>query len=367
MAAKTTASNKLCKVSVLPTKSHFQNVQLDLFQRFLCNTELERDQLSNTFDLWDSVPRYSVSRQAMTKMRTGKGFLELLKLDFNYKGMSLKAIIQPARIEEPDGTTQDYYPSANEELIEDTLRKIAADQNRGYFDKPNFRSGVVFTLHVLRQELKRRGHTRSYQEIIRSLNILARSTIEIRAADGNNSDAFTVGNYFPSLTAVSRKKLIDDPRAKWIVQFHPLVTQSIDALTYRQFNYHQMMAHSTQLARWLHKQLSLKFTFASLATPFDMRYSTIRRDSALLENYSRERKAIEALDGAFEELTTQKILLVAKKKELTGMRGKIEDVVYTLTPSPDFVAQIKAANKRHSQAVEKLAGPVSNCDAVKTR
>jgi hypothetical protein len=33
---------------------------------------------------------------------------------------------------------------------------------------------------------------------------------------------------------------IEDPTAKWIVQFHPLVTQSIDSLTYRQFNYAQM-------------------------------------------------------------------------------------------------------------------------------
>ena len=82
------ANKKPGKAMALPMKADFQNVQLDLFQRFLCNTELEHDQLSNTFDLWDSVPRYSVSRQAMTKQRTGKGFLELLKIDFNYKRSS---------------------------------------------------------------------------------------------------------------------------------------------------------------------------------------------------------------------------------------------------------------------------------------
>jgi hypothetical protein len=367
MAVKDAANKKPGKAAALPIKANFQNAQLDLFQRFLCNTELERDRLSNAFDLWDSVPRYSVSRKAMTKMRTGKGFLELLKIDFNYKGIPLKAIIQPARIEEPDGTTRDYYPSANEELIEDALRKIAADQNNGYFDKPNFRSGVVFTLHMLRQELKKRGHTRSYQEITLSLNILARSTIEIHATDGNKADAFTVSNYFPSLSAVSRKKLLDDPRAKWLVQFHPLVTQGIDALTYRQFNYHRMMSHSTQPARWLHKQLSLKFTFASFTTPFEMRYSTIKRDSGLLENYDRERKAIEALDGAFDELKAQKVLLAVQKNDITGLRGKIEDVVYTLTPSLGFVAEIKAANKRHSLAVEKSSSSVDISRTEKKR
>ena len=111
------------------------------------------------------------------------------------------------------------------------------------------------------------------------------------------------------------------------MQFHPLVTQSIDALTYRQFNYHQMMSHSTQLARWLHKQLSLKFTFASLVTPFEIRYSTIKRDSALLENYNPERKSVTALDNAWEELKAQKVLLAVKKQVVTGLRGKIDDVV----------------------------------------
>jgi hypothetical protein len=364
MAIKTATKRKVGDVAVLPTQREFKNVQLDIFQQFLCNTAVERDQLSNTHDLWDSTPRYAPSRQAMTKLRSDKGFLELLKLDFNYKGMSLKAIIQPARIEEADGTAQDYYPSANEELIEDALRKIAADQNHGYFDKPNFRSGVVFTLHMLRQELKKRGHARSYQQIILSLKILSGSVIELRATDGSTSEAFTRSPYFPSITAVSRKKLLDDPHAKWVVQFHPLVTQSIDALTYRQFNYHQMMAHSTQLARWLHKQLSLKFTFASLTTTFEMRYSTVKRDSALLQNYTRERKAIEALDSAFAELKAGDVLLTVKKNEIRGARAKLEDVVYTLTPTPGFVAEIKAANKRQSQAEARLSAVVDNSKAA---
>lgn len=344
---------KSISIATLPGKNDFQNLQLELFQQFLCNTDLERVHLSNTFDLWDSVPRYTISRQAMLKMRTDNGFLDLLKIDFNYRGASLKAIIQPARIEEADGSAQDYYPSANEELIEDALRKIAAEQNYGYFDKPNYKSGVVFTLYMLREELKKRGHSRSYQQIILSLKILSGSIIELRAADGNNAEAFTRSPYFPSLAAVSRQKLKSDPGAKWVVQFHPLVTQSIDALTYRQFNYHQMMSHNSQLTRWLHKQLALKFTFASLTRPFEIRYSTIKRDSALLDGYNRERKAIEVLDSAFSELKAQKILLSVQKKELSGVRGKIGDIIYTLTPSHDFVAEMKAANKRHSLALEK--------------
>jgi hypothetical protein len=342
-----------------PADEDFSGKQLDLFRSFLCNSKEQRDRLSNTLDLWDSVPRYSVSRQAMDKQRKERGFLDLMEISFQYRGTPLKAIIQPARVaESKDSPTKDYYPSANEELVEDALRKIAAEQNHGYFDKPNFRSGVVFTLYMLREELKRRGHTRSYQQIVLSLNILAGSIIEIRTTKGKNGEGFAKSAYFPFLSAVSKDTLLEDPQAKWIVQFHPLVTQAIDALTYRQFNYAQMMGHSTQLARWLHKQLSLKFTFASMMTSFEIRYSTIKRDSALLSSYKQERQAIAMLDAAFEELKEGGVLMVINKTQIRGIRGKLEDVVYTLSASRDFVAQMKASNKRQAQNAEQVLPPV---------
>ena len=335
-----------------PEPAAFTSRQLDLFRAFLCNGVVEHDRLSNAIDLWDSIPRYSVSRRAMDKARKAQGMLPLLKVDFHYKGSPFKAVIRPARIEQKDGTTKDYYPSANEELVEDALRKIAADQQSGFFDKPNYRSGVVFSLHMLREELKRRGHTRSYQEIVLSLDILSLSIIDIRTADDREIKDVTRSPYFPGLAAVSKHRLAEDPHARWVVQFHLLVTQAIDALTYRQFNYAQMMSYSTQLARWLHKQLSLKYTFANMFTPFEMRYSTIRRDSNLLEGYSLERKAVAALDAAFKELKDH-MLIDVKKQETRGPRGKLLDVVYTLVPSQDFVAQMKAANKRQMLAEEK--------------
>jgi hypothetical protein len=114
-----------------------------------------------------------------------------------------------------------------------------------------------------------------------------------------------------------------------------------------------MMSHQTQLARWLHKQLSLKFTFASLTSQFETRYSTIKRDSALLSSYARERDAIAALDTAWNELKTSGALMKVEKKEVLGGRGKLEDVVYTLTASLDFITEMKAANKRESLTMEK--------------
>ena len=348
------SEEKRQKTMHLPGKESFKNTQLDLFQSFLCNTEDERDRLSNTIDLWDSIPRYAISRQEMNKRRTKEGFLDLLAVDFQYRRETITALIQPARIRTPDGATLDYYPSASEELVEDALRKIATEYYRGFFDKPNFRSGVVFSLYALRQELQRRGHTRSYQEIVKSLTILSGSVIELRAHNGKEGEGFARSAYFPALAAVSRKRLADDPNARWMVQFHPLVTESIDALAYRQFNYDQMMKLSTQLARWLHKQLSLKYTFANQINSFETYYSTVKRDSQLLR-YRRERDNVAALDDALEELVLGKVIAGSRREEITGARGKIEDVKYIITPSRQFITEMKAANKRQSQSVDNTS------------
>jgi hypothetical protein len=170
---ETKDAHKLPKVD----KSEFENRQLNLFQSFLCNTDEQRDQLSNAIDLWDNVPRYSVSRQAMTKARIEGRFLEEHTTTFQHKGRSYSRTIFPARVVDLDGKSRDYYPSATEELIEQALRKLAVEQQAGYFDKPNYRSGVVFTLYALREELKKRGHTRSYYEIVLALNVLSGTVI----------------------------------------------------------------------------------------------------------------------------------------------------------------------------------------------
>ena len=117
------------------------------------------------------------------------------------------------------------------------------------------------------------------------------------------------------------------------------------------------MSHKSQLARWLNKVLSLKYLNASFLHPFEMRLSTIIRDSGLLNGYGRFRAVIEAVDSAFEELQTCQPPLLSsqhEKKLIEGKRGKILDVVYTLHPSREFIAEVKAASKRQSMAEDSL-------------
>jgi hypothetical protein len=328
--------------AVSPPSSAFIGMQLALFQAFLCNTEDERDRLSNTIELWDSIPKYSISQQAMNQVRTKEGFLPRFEKTFVYKKREYKVRVTPAIIDADGGAEKAYYPSANEELVEDALRKIAAEQYKGFFDKLGYKSGVIFSLNLLRKELRKRGHTRSYQEIIRSLNILAGSHIEILLSDGKG---FAKTSYLPSLAAVSRSLWTEDPDARWVAHFHPLVTQSIDMLSYRQYNYHLMMSHSTQLARWLHKILSHNYVNASYTVPYKVSLSSIRRDSGLLE-CKRVNDDVRKLENALQELVDHKVLFHFSREDRRGARNRILDIDYSLTPHTDFVREVKAANKR---------------------
>lgn len=330
-----------------PSRASFTAKQLSLFQSFLCNSETERDKLSNTIELWDGVPKYFISRQEMTKRRD-KGLLPTVERVFEHRGRAFAVKIRPARLTDEDGKDKEYYPSAREELVEDALRKIASEQSHGFLEAQE--SGAVFTLHMLRKELQRRGHTLSYQEVVESLDVMANCRIEISTADGSGDYKSPI---LAGLLRVSRHHYREDPKARWVAYFSPLVTRSIQALNFRQYDYHTMMLHSTQLTRWLHKRLAHNYINASLMQPYTILFTTVQRDSGLLE-YNRQRDAIRKIDESMLELRERQVLLSFVKEDRRGERGRILDVAYTLTPNPKFVGQIKAANKRQSEDQQQL-------------
>jgi hypothetical protein len=50
-------------------------------------------------------------------------------------------------------------------------------------------------------------------------------------------------------------------------------------------------------------------TFATHGRTFEMRYSTIHRDSALLNGYAESRKAFAPVDDVFAELKARKVFI----------------------------------------------------------
>jgi hypothetical protein len=69
----------------------------------------------------------------------------------------------------------------------------------------------------------------------------------------------------------------------------------------------------------------LKYTFAEQAKPFEIRYSTVRRDSGLLSGYARERDAMHMLESALKELAARGVMSSFDRKNITGARKKLQD------------------------------------------
>jgi hypothetical protein len=316
--------------------------QLQLFQTFLPEDE---DKYSNTIEFYDAVPKYYPIKH-MSPRRVGHTFLPTLSRTFEYKGVQYKLDIRPARLVHKDGIEKEYYLTYREELIEEALRKIACDRLNGVF--LDDRAGVQFTLYELKKELKARGHSLNLPDIVDALKICNLASLSVEKSDGT---ALMQSTIFPVLLITSKQDWLQNPKkARCYVQFHHLVTASINQISYRQFDYLTYMTYKHRLSRWLHKRLSHNFTQASLMDPYTVRMSTVLRDSG---TYSAPRGNNNAREirNALDELVQKDILMNYKEKFVRGAHNKILDITYTLWPSVHFINEVKKANARVKKAL----------------
>lgn len=329
------------------------SLQYDLFARFLGASEL-----SNTIELWDAIPKYSFSARMQALARDSAGRLPIYQRVFEHHPAPkaetptwiCSLVMQPAVIE-VDGRWTDVFPSADEELVEEVLRKIFVDQSFGLHDAARGESWVRFTLHMIRVELARRGRTRSIAEIKRSLEVLSKTVLDVTVSGRGVTKVVYTNTILSDLTRVTRAEWLDDPSAMWMARLPGLISASINTLSYRQFNYGVLMSLDAPLSRWLHKRLSHEYTNAHLTSPYKILFSTIARDSGLLHN-CRISANLKAVERVLAELVDRRVLMMADV-EVRRSGRKVRDALYTLTPHMDFVAEIKAANLRASEARAK--------------
>jgi len=328
--------------------------QYDLFTTFFGNPA----NLSNTIELWDAIPKYAVNERAQGQIRDEKGHLPVSTQEFLYrptvrglpKEITCKLTIQPASIKNADGSYTQYYPSNDEELLEEVLKKFFTDQNLGQHRANGSESWVRFTLGMVQQELKQRGKSRSLDEIKRSLEILSKAvlTVEFDSQQHVTSAKRLVytNPILSEVTGVTRLDYLQDPKAMWLAKLPSLISKSVNELSYRQFNYGTLMSLSSQLARWFHKRLSHQYTQASITDPYHIKYSSIRRDSGLL-HHSRQSVHIKQIDAALNELIDKSVLL-SFKKDVRKKGRAVTEIVYTMLPTSTFQEEIKTANARQS-------------------
>jgi hypothetical protein len=92
---------------------------------------------------------------------------------------------------------------------------------------------------------------------------------------------------------------------------------------------------------------------AGMLHPYTIRLSTILRDSGTLEcaqNYNNARSVERALD----ELERRQIILAVTKEALRGPRNRLLDIKYSLLPTTEFVSEVKRANQRATQLLQRL-------------
>jgi len=264
-----------------------------------------------------------------------------MKRHFRHRGEGYHVIIRPARLVDREGKEKEYYPGIREELVEDALRKLALEQfNGAYFDN---QAGVQFTVYQLNKELQSLGHEFKRSSLVDALRICSGVLLTIAKEDG---DLVMESPIFPLLLLGRKQDWVKHPKdTRCYVKFHPLVTQSIGCLTYRQFDYASYMHYTHRLSRWLHKRLAHNYSQAGLLHPYTIRLSTILRDSGTHHSLRASNNARQ-VEEALTALQERDIVMSLTRDVLRGPRHSLVDITYTLLPTMTFIEEVKKANRR---------------------
>lgn len=320
--------------------------------------EPEDSKYSNTIELYDAIPKYFWGRQKKTKES-----VPIIR-EFSHRNTKYKVIITPATVikmtKDNNGVKDSFvrFPSRREELIEDALRKIACNGQGVYLDNE---AGVVFTLYQLKKELENMGHGYNINQIKEALFVGKGTEMKLISADGKT---VIVANIFQTLGLKTQEDWKEHgANAKAFVRFNPLVTKSINEMTFRQLDYQKCMEYRYDLSRYLHKRLSHNFIHAGHfdlekkgnITKFEIYLTTILRDSGF-KAYKKLSLNIPQITKCLEELISSNVL---SKYETANTydhskKNKISDVKFTLYPHNEFIKETKKINALKREALVKM-------------
>lgn len=331
MVKPISASNKDPK---LPPAQPIKSLQFDLFGEFVTN---DKRDVSNTVEIWERIPKYFPVR-TLEKLRPEKGQPDPYEWEYIEDGHKYTVVIQPALIKE-NGSYKAYFPGATEELIEEALKKILADQNHGIHDPKNVETWVRFSLSMLYRELGARGCSRSRSQIKHAIEVMNKCNVSFL----KEGKEIWSGAILQDLVTVGREDYLADTEAYHVARLPIFISHAINRLDYRQFNYDRLMSCNSPLSRWLYKRLIHRYRQANLMNDYHFMYQDLKGSGLLQQNRESDNrtKVLNALD----DLVSRCVLKRYTHEE--RMKGqKVIDVKYTLYPSSDFVSEQKAANRR---------------------
>lgn len=335
---------RVCEMTLSMTLSRkkrsalqIKNLQYDMFSQFVTNVQSE---MSNTIEMWESIPKYFLTPQQVEKLQIHTSHADPYKWSYTYKNIPYSVKIQPAMIEQKDGSYKAFFPSVTEELVEEVLKKILSDQRYGLHDPQDVKTWVRFSLSLLQRELAIRGHSRNLLQIKHAINVISSCILTLY----RKGKEIWKGSFLQDLVTVSRDEYLADTDAQHIARLPLFISCAINQLEYRQFNYNLLMNFNEQLTRWIYKQLIHRYRQANLMNDYHFMYSNFERDSGFLQQ-GRSNDNRRKVTAALDELVNRSVLL-SYKVNVRKEGRRVVDVKYTVHSHPDFVSEQKAANRR---------------------
>lgn len=321
-----------------PPEKNVKSIQFDLFKQFVTNDQSE---VSNSIDIWESIPKYFINEKQAKKLRYSDGLAQSFKWEYHYNNTLYMVKITPAQIEQENGKEKAFFPGPTEELVEEALKKILTDQSLGLHVPNEYETWVKFTLKMIYKELLSRGRSRSITEIKHAIQVMNKCNIALYKGD---KEAWS-GSILQDLVTVDRGDYIEDPSAYHIARLPLFVSNAINKLQYRQYNYSRLMQCKDQLSGWIYRRLINHYKQAGPENSYHTLFSSLEESGLLQQGTLRDnrKKALNALETLVKKEVIERYDSLEKKEG-----RKIVDVKYTLYPSAEFVKEQKAANKRAS-------------------
>ena len=331
------------KPSRTPPSKEVKSIQLELFTSFVSN---DQQSMSNTIEIWEKIPKYFFTSRQIEKLRPATGQPDPYKWTYKEAGIEHSVVIQPALIEQKDGSFKAFFPTANEELVEEALKRILTKQNQGIHDPINQETWVKFSLSMIVKELKHIGKGKDRPRIKHAIAVMSGCIITFF----KGKKEVWKGSILQDLVTVDRGEYLEDTSSYHIARLPLFISHAINTLNVRQFNYERYMECGGQLPQWIYKRLINRYTYASIGNDHHFMYSDLKSSGLLQQarEIDNRRKVIFALD----KLKEKKVINNYKVEEKEENR-KIIDTKYTVTASYEFIKEQKAAGKRKAVSNEK--------------
>jgi hypothetical protein len=335
----------------------------------------QRPEDTRTLDLFDALPKYPFS---ITKFVDRA---ERIDTKFKFRDKYYYSAILPAQIRDPKtGEERLVFPGGREELVERALRYLAVQQiakvRLTSTDPHSHAVTVFFTLSMIRRHLGQLGHGFNIAEIKEALEILSGTMIEITVlAEDGTLPKRARAMKATILTNYTKDFADEDPNGEASLvgmTFHPLATEAILKMGYFPMNALRVGRLKSKLARTLATRMSHNFRGANRPKfdkenmvwverkSYNISLKTLLAERAMVQKSRLRDNLSEARDG-INELKEAGFLWDEKPCEEklvytpTARRPKIDNVIWNLYPSDEFISEIIDGNDEMTVKKAKVA------------